>query len=339
MNTAADDASPDQRHADALIWNELRPFLPKHFFERSPSRLNYLAVAVGAVVAHLMVARAVLNGQLGWGWSLATLLVAAYTYPYFMLTMHELQHGAVLPNGAARELASWVAGIPLPFQPRFWRALHLHHHAHGNQAADTHRMRTIDEAGFASRFLDFDFFNPVSYLSAVFAVQFIYGYCLYRFLAGTVSYHITRTRVLLDLLLHVALIAALIATIGWKLTLIGWVPLFVLGSMMMNAYMISQHLTRPMVDGPDSLRTSVSVWLWRGYSHMDFGRHAEHHLYPSVAAHKLRLVAALLRERRGGAFREKSLGAALRELFSLPGHYYQPSILTDRRGSKYRPID
>jgi fatty acid desaturase len=335
----ASDADGDRHRPDAAIRDDLRPFLPESFFRRSPSRLNYLAAAVAAAAAHLALTSAVLKGLAAPGWWLVTLAAAVYTYPYFMLTMHELEHGAVLPKGAARELASWAAGFVLPFQPRFWRTLHLHHHTHTNQTDDTHRMRTVDEAGFASQFLDFRYGNAVSYLSSLFAVQFIYCYSLYRFLTGTVQYHISRTRVLLDLVLHAALGAAFVAILGWRLALIGLVPLYVLGNALLNAYMISQHLTRPMVDGPDSLRTSVSVWLWRGYSHMDFGRHGEHHLYPAVSADKLREVAALLRERHRASFREKSLAAALGELFSLPGHYRGPNVLTDRRGITSRQID
>lgn len=336
---AAAGSRPAELHPDAVIWNDLRPFLPKEFFHRSPSRLIYLAVALAAVIAHLLVVRMALNGQLMSAWALLTFAGAVYTYPYFFLVMHELQHGAVLPSGTACELASWAAGFGLPFQPRFWRALHLHHHAQGNQHSDTHRMRTVDEIGFVSRFLDFHFSNAFSYFSTAFAVQVVYCYSLWRFLNGTIHYHVTRTRVLVDLLIHIALGVALIAMIGPRLTLLGLVPVYAVGNVFLNVYMISQHLTRPMVERPASLRTSVSVWLWRGYSHMDVGRHAEHHLYPSVAANKLRVVSALLRARHTGAFREKSLAAALLELFSLPGHYYEADVLTDRQGAHYRRID
>ena len=117
------------------------------------------------------------------------------------------------------------------------------------------------------------------------------------------------------------------------------VAVFAVGSALTNAYMITQHFTRPMSDRPDALLTATSVYVLRpGLSYMGFGRHVEHHLFPSVSHRELGPVSAYLAAHHTGEFKNVPLSSALRELFSLPGYYYTANVLTDRRGRLRVPI-
>jgi len=323
---------------DARLRRELAPLLPPGFFERAPGRLGYLAVAAAALAAHLRVAALWRAGVLpAWAWA-ASGALAALCFPFFLFTLHELGHGAVVRSPRLRRACMAAAGFPLLFQPAFWTEVHTHHHAHANTDDDTDRLRFFDRDEPGGRFLDYRLANPLSLPSAVFAIQIAYGFCLVGFLTGRLGYALSRRRTALAFAAHLAALAGALWLAGPAAALYGYLPVLVAGSALHNMYIVTNHLTRPLTDELDALGTGLSVHLL-GASHMGFGRHVEHHLFPRVPHRNLRAVTALLRERHPGRFQELPLPRALARLFTLPGYYRSRRVLTDRRGRLEVPIE
>jgi fatty acid desaturase len=327
------NASPD-----AALRSELVTLLPKTFFAPSPSRLWYLAAATAGVLASLSIAHEWLAGRCHWSIYIAAVLVAAFLYPFFLFSLHELGHGAIVRHRTVRLVFGWLAGFWIGFQPRFWVASHGHHHHHANTEEDTDRLRFYDRDEPGARFLDFRLSNPVSIPSMMFAIQIVYAYCMMGFLRGDLRYPLKRWQVVGEVMLHAAAATALVYAVGSKVWMFGYLPVFVLGCVIQNMYVVTNHLTRPLTDSADALGTAQSVHLY-GWSHMDFGRHVEHHIFPTVSHRKLRRVTAALQACYPDAFVERPLFAAIRQLFRLPGFYYSHNELTDRNGQIHVPID
>jgi fatty acid desaturase len=332
----SDRQLPSHTTDDALR-NDLAGMLPRDFFAASPLRLGYLAAALCALFACLWTTHRCLIGSWPTWAYLVTTLLAAFFYPCFLFTLHEIGHGAIVRNRTTQLIFGWIAAFWIGFQPTFWIRMHAHHHRHANTEQDTDRLRFYDRGEPGARFLDFRLGNPVSIPSAVFAIQIVYAFCFVGFLSGQVSYPLTRARVVGEAAFHAVCAACFIYLIGTKVWMFGYLPMLVLGCAVQNMYVISNHLTRPLTRESDALETAQSVHL-AGWSHMGFGRHVEHHLFPVVPHSKLRHVTELLRARYPAGFVETPLTIAIRTLFSLPGYYLSHTELTDRFGRTRVPI-
>lgn len=325
--------------ADAEVRGALRPLLPENFFRRSPGRIFYALAGHLFMAAHLYATAAWLDGRISGGWVLLTFVAAAYSFPFFLFTLHELGHGALFSPGPTRTVFGAIAGFWLFFQPTFWAVSHAHHHATTNTEADTDRLRFFSDHVPWARFVAFNWKNILTPFSFVFTIQIIYGFCMVGLLTGLVPYRYSRLRGALLLLLQIAIYGLLFRALGAELILWGLLPVMVLGGALQGMYLITNHLTRPFSEVLDVLGTTLSVYGPRGASQMDFGRHAEHHLFPSVSMNKLRPVTLLLRQHFQGRFRELPIVPAALLRLRLPGYYFSPTVLTDRSGRLRVPID
>jgi fatty acid desaturase len=324
---------------DAQVRRMLKARLPQDFGQRRPLRLGWLLLAMVAMALHLETAHAVFSGTIS-GWSmLPTFLFAAFTWPYFFFVLHELGHGALLRPGIGRDIASALAAYPILLQPAFWTAAHNHHHQFANQDGDHDRRRIAGRGELAERLYEFRLANPWIFLSLFGAMYTVFYGQLISFLKGDIAFPVNRQRVLRELAIGALWVAGAGWLLGWQLLMLGWLPCALAGSALLSLYLISNHLTRPMTPEADSLGTGLSVQLFGGWSHMDFGRHVEHHLFPHVPANALKAVTVLLRDCHPTDFREASLFGTLRRLFQLPGYYLTPTVLTDRDGMTRIPID
>lgn len=320
--------------ADAVVRRALRDRLPEDFGRRQPLRLVWLGLAVGAVLLHLVLTKAYLDGVASGWWMLASLPLAAFAWPCFFFSLHELGHGAVLPPGPLRRIASAVAAFPILLQPTFWTAVHNHHHRFANQEKDCDRRRIFEhEVG------ELDFSQPLLTVSMIWAVQLVYYSQITAFLAGQLPLPVQRRQVLIELVISALCAIAAGWLMGWELLLYGWLPCSTAGCLLQSLYLVSNHLTRPLATESDSLGTTVSVRFAGGWSHMDFGRHVEHHLYPHVSHDQLAPVTAGLRAHFPERFQERPLLATVRYLLTLPGYYLSSHVLTDGTGRRRVTID
>ncbi|PWT93781.1 MAG: hypothetical protein C5B56_00165 [Proteobacteria bacterium] len=326
---ASTGEAPPGMPTDAAVRRALRGRLPSDFGRRRPLRLGWLALAITTVLLHLAVTQAVLAGNMSPWWMALSLPIAAFTWPCFFFTLHELGHGALLPPGRMRRIASAFAAFPILLQPTLWTAVHNHHHRFANHEADLDRRRILGDIDEAAGILH-DFSNPFVILTLIAAVQLVFLSQLGGFLSGQISLPVQRRQVVIELVIAVLCTIGASWLMGWQLLLCGWLPCAMAGFSLQNIYLITNHMSRPMTRDADSLGTTVSVQLLGGWSHMDFGRHVEHHLFPHVSHDQLAAVTASLRERYPARFHERSLLGAVRRLFELPGYYLSANVLTDR---------
>jgi len=327
-----------QMPPDAVVRRALRDRLPSDFGHRRPLRLVWLALAIATVMLHLAVTQAILAEETSPWWMVLTLPLAVFTWPCFFFSLHELGHGAVLPPGRMRRIASGLAAFPILLQPTLWTAVHNHHHRFANHEADLDRRRIVGDIDEAAGMLH-DFTNPFVILTLIAAVQLVFLSQLGAFLSGQVSLPVQRRQVMIELLIGVLCTIGASWLMGWKLLLCGWLPCAMAGFSLQNIYLITNHMARPLTTEADSLGTTVSVRLFGGWSHMDFGRHVEHHLFPHVSHDQLAAVTEGLRERYPTRFHERTLLGAVRRLFELPGYYLTSNVLADRSGTWRVTID
>jgi fatty acid desaturase len=330
-------AAASRMPADAAVRRALRERLPSDFGQRQPLRLGWLVLALVTVAVHLALTQAILVGAASGWWMLLSLPIAAFSFPFIFFALHELCHGAILAPGPMRRIASAVAAFPILLQPTFWTAVHNHHHRFTNHEQDFDRRRVVGDTEVTGMFHEFN--SPLVVFTLICSVQLVYYCQLAHFLAGRFSLPVQRRQVLIELAVGAVCTVAVSWLMGWKLLLCGWLPCAAAGFFLHSLYLISNHLTRPMATEADSLGTGVSVRLFRDWSHMDFGRHVEHHLFPHVPANRLAPVTAGLREHYPTRFQEGTLLATTRRLFQLPGYYLTSHELTDRSGSWRVTID
>jgi len=330
-------AAPPRMPADAVVRRALRDRLPSDFGRRRPLRLGWLLLAMVAVASHLALTQAVLAGAASGWWMVLSLPIAGFTWPFFLFVLHEVCHGALLPRGPMRRIAGALAAFPILLQPTFWNAAHNHHHVHTNHEEDYDRRRIVGDTEVSGIFHEFN--SPFVIFTLIVSVQLVYYCQLVHFLAGRLSLPVQRRQVLAELAVGGLCTVGVSWLMGWQLLLWGWLPCALAGFCLESLYLISNHLTRPMATEADSLGTGVSVRLFRDWSHMDFGRHVEHHLFPHVSANQLVPVTTGLREHYPTRFQEGTLLATTRRLFHLPGYYLTSHELTDRSGGWRVTID
>jgi fatty acid desaturase len=103
------------------------------------------------------------------------------------------------------------------------------------------------------------------------------------------------------------------------------------------AYIVTNHMLRPLSAERDSLTTSMSVtappildWL-----HFHFSHHVEHHLFPAMGSDGYPRVRACLRRYAGERYFAPGFGAALVAIFRTPRLYADPTTLADpERGTR-----
>src|SRR5947209_6739158 len=107
---------------------EARALLPKSIFAPHAASLGWLAfhLAVIAFGMTLVVHRVGgLAGMVLWS------LIIGHSFAGTAFVGHETMHGAVVRNGALRQLIGWFCFLPFTLSPRLWVAWHNKVH-HGN---------------------------------------------------------------------------------------------------------------------------------------------------------------------------------------------------------------
>jgi fatty acid desaturase len=109
---------------------------------------------------------------------------------------------------------------------------------------------------------------------------------------------------------------------AWTCLLGLYLPLF-LGHLICNCYILSNHYDNHLNTVNCPLENSTSVYLIPGlaWTHMGFGRHVEHHIYPHVTHSKLPQVRRLLIETYPDDYQERNLLSVLHKIYSNRSQY------------------
>ena len=130
---------------------------------------------------------------------------------------HDQQHHAILPKSRLAELYMRVVGIWVLCPSSIWRSSHDHHHAHNSKLRSayigSYPVMTKEQYAASSGRERFNYLFMRHPLTMVFGYLFVFlfGMVINPFISLPRKHY----DCLLALLLHLALVAALVCTFGW----------------------------------------------------------------------------------------------------------------------------
>ena len=302
------------------VRDALRPELPASFFSRNPRRLAHLLLAFGALAAHLVVVDRFRDSADFPALYAVSLLVAGNCLSFAFFYFHEVLHGAVFAGPRIRFLTALVAGTPFLLTPTVWQKWHAHHHRHTSMPADFDRPRhpqfddMEDPTTRVHAYLKhLHYRKPTTWVLMAFTVVFSHGYAALANLAGSNVIGLGRARTLAECAVVLVLWTAPLVALPLEVGLLGYLAPVLLANLIASAYVISNHCDSPLTGRNYPLVNARSVYLFGrgGWSHMQFGRHVEHHLFPAVTHDKLEVVTRLLRQKYPADFEECALLATI----------------------------
>ena len=315
---------------------ELKALLPASLFD--PARSRVLWLPVHYTTAALMI-WALASGVLPWPlWPVASIVIGCCMAGVTFVA-HEALHGGIVRGKAAIRIVGWLGFLPFCVSPQLWMAWHnrVHHNHCGQAGIDPDMYPTLEEYESQRR-------------ARVMADHFgigrrrLRGFAslLFGFTGQSLQMLFTaRKRGMLDLRLYRrAIVETLMGLAVWLAVgfLIGplpfvfafVVPLIVANTIVMM-FIMTNHNLSPLADVNDPLVNSLSVRLPRllEWLTLDFGYHAEHHLFPRMSTRQGRILRDILREKFAGRYKSMPLFRALRELYRTARVYKDKTTLID----------
>jgi fatty acid desaturase len=332
------ETHPPTLHPASHYAHVLRPHLPAGAFEPVRNRLVWLLFHIALIVlGTLAVVR-------GWGGLPAALLLSlciGHAFAGLAFVGHETMHGAVVRHRGLRYLVGYVAFLPFCLPPRVWVAWHnkVHHGNTGRAGVDPDAFPTLEQ--YREMWL--------ARMADLFAVGRGRPLGVFTLLIGftgqssEILWMVSRQRgylsrrehniAILEWLLAVGFWTTIGMTIGGRAFVFAFVlPLLVANAIVMS-YIVTNHWLSPHTPINDPLVNSLSVTTprWMGWLHLNFGLHAEHHLFPSMSSAHAPAVRELLIALWPERYRSMPFGAAMRRMWSTPRVYKTDTVLVDMR--------
>jgi fatty acid desaturase len=322
----------------------IRRDLPAHLFRARPWRALWAVPMVAVIVGGTW---AVIALPLPLVLAIPLSLAVGNTYASLLHFAHEVGHGATVRQRWLQDVILALGLAPYWVEPAFWRAWHNRaHHGHTNVPdADPDSVGTVaayQRAGaWHKRLLLALSPGPGHWLSV------LYLFFTFNVHGQVVLWSKSRRQPGFERLhrrragLYSAAVAggylALAVTSGWRGAILGVLVPTMIANLGVMAYIVTNHMLRPLSTGRDSLTTSMSVtahpildWL-----HFHVSHHIEHHLFPAMASDSLPRVRAWLERRLGERYFAPPFGAALVAIFRTPRLYADPVTLVDpERGTQ-----
>ena len=319
---------------------EIRPLLPANTFAPARSRVLWLPVHYAIVAA---LAWALATGHVPWPlWPVVSLVIGG-CLAGITFVGHETLHGGVVRGRTAIRVVGWLSLLPFTLSPQLWMAWHnrVHHNHTGQAGIDPDMYPTIEEYKTqpAARVMA-DYFG-VGRKRLLGASSLLFGFTgqsmqmLFKARKlGVLRPHLHR-RAIIETLAGLSVWTAVAFLVGpLAFVFVYLLPLIVANSIVMT-FIMTNHNLSPLApdDQPvnDPLVNSLSVTLPRvlEWLTLDFGFHAEHHLFPTMSTRRGRVVREVLRQRFPERYQSMPLFTAMRRLHETARVYLTPDTLTD----------
>ena len=314
----------------------VRPLLPAETFEPARSRLLWLPFHVALIAAR--------------SWALATGHVPALLWPVVSIVIgcamsglvflgHETMHGGVIRGKLPIRIVGWICFVPFVLSPTLWTAWHnrVHHNHCGKAGVDPDMYPTLEEYKTqpAARIMA-DYFGIgrrriMSLLSLLFGFTGQSQQMLWKAKDKQILSPALHRRALVEAGLGVAFWVAVAWLVGPLAFLFTYaLPLIVVNSIVMM-FIMSNHNLSPLTSINDPLVNSLSVTLPRPleFFTLNFGYHAEHHLFPTISTRHGKRVRSLLIEHFPGRYQTMPLSRALVQLYRTARVYQDDVTLID----------
>ncbi len=315
---------------------EIRPLLPKSAFE--PARSRALWVPVHYSIIALL------------GWAMATSRLPGLLWPVASLVIglclagitfvgHETLHGGVVRGRVAIRALGWVSFLPFVVSPQLWMAWHnrVHHNHCGKAGVDPDMYPTLHEYQTqpASRIMADHFGLGRKRLLG--AASLLFGFTgqslqmLFKARRLGVLRPNLHRRAIIETLMGIAVWTAVAFLVGpLVFVFLYLLPLIVANTIVM-AFIMTNHNLSPLSPVNDPLVNSLSVTLPRvvEWLTLDFGFHAEHHLFPTLSTRHGREIRDAVRARYPERYQSMPLFTAIRQLHRTARVYRDDVTLTD----------
>lgn len=326
--------------------NEINLFLGNSNQLKNPSRSCYLLFALGYTVLHFYLTKTTLLANGNWWiiWALSAFITANIGTFYFF-TLHEALHGAIFKSSLANYVIAFIGGVPFLCTPEVWKRWHTHHHLHTAMYQDTDRLRTIHYDDFSSKktviayhLQNWNLKNIISYFSVfhVIALQHFSEF-FESCIVDCSLYKIDKMKAILEYIVIINLFLFPFFLFPVKLCILGIYLPILFSNLICSLYIISNHFDSDITpDGNYPLINSKSTYIriLIKFSHMQFGHHVEHHIYPNLTHDKLIKVTKYLREKYKDEFKEESLFSILKNIWTKDSLHRNPRYYEDWQRTK-----
>jgi fatty acid desaturase len=286
---------------DGALRDRIRTDLPADAFVLHPWRL-LLGIPLVAAIAGGSVA--VVRAPLPWYAALGIGIALGCLYASLFFFGHEVGHGAVIRSRGGRTAVLYISCLIYGLSPHLWLIWHNHaHHGHTNMPEhDPDTFGTLEQFSRNRYSQILARFAPGSghwlsalYLPTFFTLQSHGVLWLYSF--GPVFRQFRRRRAMLDSAGMAVFWIAAALWAGPRGSLFAIVVPMITVNVVMLSYVVTNHMLRPLADGPDSLTTTMSVSTFKPIDLLffHFSHHVEHHLFPSMSPRYYPLVRWSLR--------------------------------------------
>jgi fatty acid desaturase len=272
-------------------------------------------------------------------WPVASIIIGC-CFAGTVFLGHELSHGAVIRGRVAIKFIGWWCLLPFTLAPTLWTAWHnrVHHNHCAMPGRDPDMYPTLieyqtqrgarimaDQFGLGRRRLVSLFSLFVGFTGQSQQMLWTARY------KGMLSPGLWR-RAFVEFLLGVGFWTGLAVLVGFvPFAFIYLLPLVVANSIVMM-FIMSNHNLSPLTPSVnDPLVNSLSVTLppVLEFLTLDFGYHAEHHLFPTVSARHGKIVRAALIKHFPERYQSMPLSAALVQLYRTARVYKDDVTLID----------
>ncbi len=315
----------------------VRPTLPEEIFQPARSRLLWLPVHFGVIAS---LAWAMTSGRLpALLWPVASIIIGCCLAGSVFLG-HELMHGAVVRGRTAIRVIGWWCLLPFTLSPTLWTAWHnrVHHNHCAMPGRDPDMYPTLIEyqTQRGSRIMADQFGLGRRRLISLFSLFVGFTGQSQQMLwtareKGMLSPGLHR-RAIVEFLLGVAFWTGLAFLVGFVPFAFIYLLPFVVANSIVMMFIMSNHNLSPLTPSVnDPLVNSLSVTLppVLEFLTLDFGYHAEHHLFPTVSARHGKIVRAALLEHFPERYQSLPLTTALGQLYRTARVYQDDTTLID----------
>ena len=327
---------PQDRLQDQSIRKEISVLLDKSFWQRNPYRSLYIPFIYAALAINVYIVNQAFAGKVNWVYCLISIFLTGNFASGGFFIMHELLHGAILKKGFLKWWISLFGGAICLVTPHLWSRWHQWHHRHTSGPLDTERMRHPDwdnlnsfNAKLKNFLIRFSYFRPISFLFSFFVVMGYHFLMAIEAMIGIAPFKSNRLIILGEFALSLLIFFSPWAFLSVNEIALGLIVPIAMANFICSIYIITNHNDNPLTTENVTIlnSTSVNFFIFK-WSHFDFGRHVEHHLFPGIDHRKLRQVSAHLRELYPADFCEKPFKNHIASIYSRPLSYFQPIVDT-----------
>jgi fatty acid desaturase len=315
---------------------EVRPLLPDAAF--APARTRALWVPVHyAILAALTWALA--SHHVPWPlWPVVSVVIGCCMAGVTFVG-HETLHGGVVRGRTMIRVVGWLGFLPFVVSPQLWMAWHnrVHHNHCGQPGIDPDMYPTLEEYKTqpAARIMADHFGLGRGRITGVSSLLFGFtGQSLQMLFkagkTGTLRPNLHR-RAIIETLAGVSVWTAVAFLVGPLAFVFVYVLPLVVANTIVMSFIMTNHNLSPLSPVNDPLVNSLSVTLPRvlEWLTLDFGFHAEHHLFPTMSTRHGRVVREALQARFPERYQSLPLHTAIRRLHHTSRVYRDNVTLID----------